>query len=324
MVLCLTLTRVSTCSQVFVTLDTYGNLCTFADADAPQPAVLCRPSECDPDAPLGCAEAGHGNAFVVRGTSVGERLQSPTSVTLVFEPVEAQPDVDFTPTETVQMEAQIWQSELERNFGNDSRAESQLKSSPIWKQDSQRDACAACQGGFSFFNRRHHCRGCGDLFCKTCSGVDVDCSHRGFLTPQRVCVICGAQKHALLISQTQAGAAELLLARKNFEAAIAAADAGVVASEKYEEKTIVDPGEADRLKKAMDKGGKVLETARAAKVIQDEARGEMKAYFAAGEEALEVKDWDKAVECFEQGLSEDMRKAVNGEKNWSSPVASVH
>ena len=52
--------------QVFVTLDSYGNLCTFADADAPQPAVLCRPSECDPDAPLGCAEAGHDFAFVVR------------------------------------------------------------------------------------------------------------------------------------------------------------------------------------------------------------------------------------------------------------------
>jgi hypothetical protein len=35
---------------------------------------------------------------------------------------------------------------------------------------------------------------------------------------------------------------------------------------RYEEKTIVDPGEAQRLKKAMDKGDKVLETARAAKV----------------------------------------------------------
>ena len=35
------------------------------------------------------------------------------------------------------------------------------------------------------------------------------------------------------------------------------------------------------LTKAMDKGGKVLETARAAKGIQDEARDQMKAYFAA-------------------------------------------
>ena len=56
--------------------------------------------------------------------------------------------------------------------------------------------------------------------------------------------------------------AELLLSNKNFEAAIAAADYGVSANSGYEEKTIVDPGEADRLQKAMAKNAKVLETAR--------------------------------------------------------------
>ena len=124
-----------------------------------------------------------GSILTHSGTAVGERLQSPTAVTLVFEPVDAQPGallgpflhkhftqnsvlgpfaykwpsfsglfwliladfgsilgvgVGFTPTETIQMEAQVWQSELERNFGNDARAESTLKSSPLWKQDSQR------------------------------------------------------------------------------------------------------------------------------------------------------------------------------------------
>eukprot|EP01046_Picozoa_sp_COSAG06_P092510 COSAG06_NODE_38737_length_420_cov_0.919003_1_plen_80_part_10 len=77
----------------------------------------------------------------------------------------------------------------------------------------------------------------------------------------------------------QAGMAELLLSNKNFEAAIAAADYGVSANSGYEEKTIVDPGEADRLQKAMAKNAKVLETARAAKVIQDEARAEMRSCF---------------------------------------------
>ena len=94
---------------------------------------------------------------------------------------------------------------------------------------------AACNGSFTFFNRRHHCRGCGDLFCKNCSGVAVDCSHRGFKTPQRVCVICAAQKHALIIAQTQAGASEHLLTRRNFEAAIAAAVFGIRANKDYKE-----------------------------------------------------------------------------------------
>ena len=173
----------------------YGNLCTFADADAPQPAgnaqallpapltspyntekslwaaVLARPEEYEADAPQGCAETGHPLAFVVRGTAVGERLKSPTNVTLVLEPFAAQPDLDFTPTESVAQEAQVWQAELERTFGDDSRAEAQLKKSAIWKKDSEREACAACKSAFTFFNRRHHCRGCGDLFCKSCSGV---------------------------------------------------------------------------------------------------------------------------------------------------------
>ena len=155
------------------------------------------------------------------------------------------------------------------------------------------------------------------------TGVDVDCAHRGFSTPQRVCVICAGQKHALLISQTQAGMAELLLANKNFEAAIAAAEYGVKANSGYEEKTVVDPGEAERLKKAMAKNLEVLETARAAKVVQDEAREEMRSYFDSGEMALEARDWDGAVEYFEAGLAPDLRKAVNGEKNWRSCVKEM-
>jgi hypothetical protein len=121
----------------------------------------------------------------------------------------------------------------------------------------------------------------------------------------------------------QAGMAELLLSNKNFEAAIAAADYGVSANSGYEEKTIVDPGEADRLQKAMAKNAKVLETARAAKVIQDEARAEMRSCFDEGESALEERDWDAAVECFETGLAPELRKAVNGEKNWESCVAEM-
>ena len=114
-----------------------------------------------------------------------------------------------------------------------------MKRSTAWKKDEERAHCAKCRSEFGFFNRRHHCRGCGDIFCKACSGLDVDCSHRGYKTPQRVCVICASQKHALLISQSRACAAELLLARSNFEAAISAAEVGVAANNQYNETTIV-------------------------------------------------------------------------------------
>ena len=167
---------------------------------------------------------------------------------------------------------------------------------------------------------RHHCRGCGDIFCgsKTCSGLDVNCSHRGYKTPQRVCIICASQKYALLISQTQAGAAELLLARSNFEAAITAAEAGVAANKDYDERTIVDPGEAANLTKAMAKMTKTLEIAHAAKAIQDKARAEITGCFEEGTAAMEVRDWDSAMEAFEAGLNPDLRTQANGEKGWQS------
>ena len=119
------------------------------------------------------------------------------------------------------------------------RAEMVLKQSPIWKKNDDRSACAKCQTAFTFFNRRHHCRGCGDIFCNSCSGLDVDRAHRGFNSPQRVCVLCAAQKHAILITQTQAGISERLLVLGNYEAAIQAAEVGMRAN--YEEDVIVDP-----------------------------------------------------------------------------------
>ena len=38
-----------------------------------------------------------------------------------------------------------------------------------WSPDSQSHYCSACQAPFdAFFNRRHHCRLCGLLFCHNC------------------------------------------------------------------------------------------------------------------------------------------------------------
>ena len=41
---------------------------------------------------------------------------------------------------------------------------------PIWEKDSARKTCNDCNLKFTIRRRRHHCRRCGRLFCKKCSG----------------------------------------------------------------------------------------------------------------------------------------------------------
>jgi len=63
-----------------------------------------------------------------------------------------------------------------------------------WKPDSEVKACAACQRPFTFINRRHHCRRCGDIFCNQCASytfrLDRNCKidSKGVLS--RVCRSC--------------------------------------------------------------------------------------------------------------------------------------
>ncbi|CAD6246946.1 unnamed protein product [Miscanthus lutarioriparius] len=38
-----------------------------------------------------------------------------------------------------------------------------------WVPDEAVSKCTACAADFSAFNRRHHCRNCGDIFCDKCT-----------------------------------------------------------------------------------------------------------------------------------------------------------
>ncbi|PRP89161.1 myotubularin-related protein 4-like [Planoprotostelium fungivorum] len=64
----------------------------------------------------------------------------------------------------------------------------------VWQPDSSRNTCTLCNAGFWLFRRRHHCRGCGFIFCFKCcnSRHDVRCSWRGSPCGERVplCVNC--------------------------------------------------------------------------------------------------------------------------------------
>ena len=42
-----------------------------------------------------------------------------------------------------------------------------------WKDDSEVVSCTSCSQTFSLTNRKHHCRNCGDIFCKDCSSKQV-------------------------------------------------------------------------------------------------------------------------------------------------------
>merc|ERR1711973_469164 len=56
-----------------------------------------------------------------------------------------------------------------------------------WADDSEATTCttSSCKKEFSLTNRKHHCRNCGQIFCKDCTTKKAQME--GFKNPQRVC-----------------------------------------------------------------------------------------------------------------------------------------
>ncbi|XP_011099882.1 protein FREE1-like [Sesamum indicum] len=62
-----------------------------------------------------------------------------------------------------------------------------------WVPDEAVTKCTACGTDFSAFNRKHHCRNCGDIFCDKCTQGRIALTAEEHAQPVRVCDRCMAE-----------------------------------------------------------------------------------------------------------------------------------
>ena len=67
-----------------------------------------------------------------------------------------------------------------------------VSSPPLWIPDSERANCVGCSVKFipMYIRRKHHCRSCGDVYCKACTPHWIPLRKYGFTNPVRVCRRC--------------------------------------------------------------------------------------------------------------------------------------
>ncbi|KAI9292868.1 FYVE-domain-containing protein [Neoconidiobolus thromboides FSU 785] len=61
---------------------------------------------------------------------------------------------------------------------------------PQWQPDEVSRYCKRCHVNFSLFNRKHHCRHCGLIYCNTCCSRKTSLRQLGYQDPVKVCEDC--------------------------------------------------------------------------------------------------------------------------------------
>ncbi|KAM7410060.1 hypothetical protein PAMA_001491 [Pampus argenteus] len=91
----------------------------------------------------------------------------------------------------------LWQKSDALEFEQKLRAEERW-----WLIDKEASHCLGCQGQFTWWLRRHHCRLCGRIFCYYCSNNFVMTKHSG--KKERCCKDCYTQHSAVVERFTEA------------------------------------------------------------------------------------------------------------------------
>ncbi|XP_078024853.1 FYVE and coiled-coil domain-containing protein 1 isoform X1 [Epinephelus lanceolatus] len=91
----------------------------------------------------------------------------------------------------------LWQKSDALEFEQKLRAEEQW-----WLVDKEATHCLGCQGQFTWWLRRHHCRLCGRIFCYYCSNNFAMTKHSG--KKERCCRDCYTQHSAVVERFTEA------------------------------------------------------------------------------------------------------------------------
>ena len=61
---------------------------------------------------------------------------------------------------------------------------------PSWIPDSWAKECFCCNSTFNLSKRKHHCRNCGNIFCKKCLAKKSSIVKFAYLKPVPVCAAC--------------------------------------------------------------------------------------------------------------------------------------
>lgn len=79
-----------------------------------------------------------------------------------------------------------------QNPFSETKGASNSKVRPVdWESDYSADHCCHCFKTFTFILRRHHCRGCGKIFCAKCARHWIQLPEGlGYENPERTCDEC--------------------------------------------------------------------------------------------------------------------------------------